>query len=965
MANQKISAMSAAAALDGTEIVPVVQSDENVRTTTQDIADLAGARAETISAFTSGDATPSVANATHFVTAGSTAITNFDDGVEGQVIEVIWGGSNIVITDNANIDPVISGNLTLTATQPSARFRLASGVWKQIGEAGVLSAAMTPVAQGSLDQAMEQLDQGAFTATGASAARSLAARFGDRLTPEDFGAVGDGVTNDATALQAWLTAIAAGVPGALNDSTYICNSLLTVATDGSTASIDVICAEGAVLDFSGASVGACITVGDHTAGVTEMTATYPLAADIDNLALSITLDDNAGEPPITDGDLLYVIDTDDYSLTGDVTVDGSETYYRQGCVVPAVSSSAGVITLRRRIRGGPYQQANTDVKIYKTTKRSFRWVGGEIICPDGQSNGFVVYDAFRGLIADTKVTNSGFTAIGLARCYDFEVRSPRIYSDQTGSTTHYGVWIVGGFNVWVTGAAAIEVDRHCVVTTAGDRPGYVVNRNCGVRGGTYISRASSALDMHGPSEDCWWIAPYTEGYVMLGGNGATLWGGEIHSLLVGSDKGVCVRLRDRWGSNHSVGGGVHLHSDAALDSADAILEMDSLGILGGGTVRLDGIVLHQNVDYSGTRQCVRVALAAGSDSEVSFIARNISRMVADGVTDTSMRFAINGQTDARYKSIATDGLENIALLHTNVRGPQTIHRNGYINGSTGTGIDVRHVTDTAVQEIILENWRVLQSEQSGIRIGGGAEADPTHVRIINCVSGENAQSGSGTDQDRGALEISECDTAVVEGGEYGDIQSTQTQTRRIVATNVGTLHLAPSAKARGAVRLPDVLSGVNAVKGCAPALLASSHVKSSHTGDTNETALATITVPANAMGANGFIVVDALFSGTNSANDKIYRLRWGGISGTELTVNTATTAFNVRFHRIIANRNDAASQIVMYASVNSFGASGNALVTATEDTAAGDVTLVLTGQLENSGEEVAVESYSVNICHVP
>lgn len=43
MAKEKISELDAAAALDGTELVPVVQDGETVRTTTQDIADLGGA----------------------------------------------------------------------------------------------------------------------------------------------------------------------------------------------------------------------------------------------------------------------------------------------------------------------------------------------------------------------------------------------------------------------------------------------------------------------------------------------------------------------------------------------------------------------------------------------------------------------------------------------------------------------------------------------------------------------------------------------------------------------------------------------------------------------------------------------------------------------------------------------------------------------------------------------------------
>lgn len=42
MSNTKISQLSSAAALDGTEEVPIVQSGETVKTTTQDIADLGG-----------------------------------------------------------------------------------------------------------------------------------------------------------------------------------------------------------------------------------------------------------------------------------------------------------------------------------------------------------------------------------------------------------------------------------------------------------------------------------------------------------------------------------------------------------------------------------------------------------------------------------------------------------------------------------------------------------------------------------------------------------------------------------------------------------------------------------------------------------------------------------------------------------------------------------------------------------
>jgi len=46
-------------------------------------------------------------------------------------------------------------------------------------------------------------------------------------TPKDYGAIGDGVTDDTIAIQAWLTAIS-GEAGAITPGTYMCNNLGTI-----------------------------------------------------------------------------------------------------------------------------------------------------------------------------------------------------------------------------------------------------------------------------------------------------------------------------------------------------------------------------------------------------------------------------------------------------------------------------------------------------------------------------------------------------------------------------------------------------------------------------------------------------------------------------------------------------------------------------------------------------------------
>lgn len=68
----------------------------------------------------------------------------------------------------------------------------------------------------------------AVTATGATTARTLADRFAEVLTPEDFGAVGNGSTDDLTALTAWLNAVMASSSrvGSMAAKTYAISGAL-------------------------------------------------------------------------------------------------------------------------------------------------------------------------------------------------------------------------------------------------------------------------------------------------------------------------------------------------------------------------------------------------------------------------------------------------------------------------------------------------------------------------------------------------------------------------------------------------------------------------------------------------------------------------------------------------------------------------------------------------------------------
>ena len=143
-------------------------------------------------------------------------------------------------------------------------------------------------------------------------------------------------------------------------------------------------------------------------------------------------------------------------------------------------------------------------------------------------------------------------------------------------------------------------------------------------------------------------------------------------------------------------------------------------------------------------------------------------------------------------------------------------------------------------------------------------------------------------------------------------------------------------------------------------LLAASAVAVPLTGSTSETALATISVPANLLGPNGRLRVTYVASNNNNGNSKYIRLRLGGIAGTLFMTSANTTSITMSGQVVIANRNAANSQVGFGGLFGGYGASGTAVVTAAIDTSAA-VDLVLSGQLANSGDSLTLEHYSVKV----
>lgn len=148
-----------------------------------------------------------------------------------------------------------------------------------------------------------------------------------------------------------------------------------------------------------------------------------------------------------------------------------------------------------------------------------------------------------------------------------------------------------------------------------------------------------------------------------------------------------------------------------------------------------------------------------------------------------------------------------------------------------------------------------------------------------------------------------------------------------------------------------------------PYVLGRSAVAVSCPADTTEDILATITVPANSMGANGMLRITTLWSFTNSANLKTMRVRFGGASGTQYVLLSFNTALTASYSQIlIGNRNATDSQVGPMAGSTSFSTNANSPITSSVDTTA-ETSIVLSGQKASSGETITLEMYLVELIY--
>ena len=129
------------------------------------------------------------------------------------------------------------------------------------------------------------------------------------------------------------------------------------------------------------------------------------------------------------------------------------------------------------------------------------------------------------------------------------------------------------------------------------------------------------------------------------------------------------------------------------------------------------------------------------------------------------------------------------------------------------------------------------------------------------------------------------------------------------------------------------------------------------TGSTSVVTLATITIPAGLMGANGKLKIYPLWSTTNNANVKTLRATF---SGSTCTTMISQSVPNNSGLVIIRNTNSESAQKCSSGLVAGIGSSAGSIASTTIDTTAA-TTITITGQLAVGTDTLTLEDLFVEV----
>jgi hypothetical protein len=340
---------------------------------------------------------------------------------------------------------------------------------------------------------------------------------GAPVNVKDYGAVGDGTTDDTTAMQAAITAVATTGQGLyIPAGTYIITSVLTSAGNLNMFGEG----EKSVLDFSEiTSSSSGITV---TGTITEIQAISSASAG--NLTITF-----ASAPSLTTADVFFLFD--DAVLWNSI-----RPYYYEGEWLECRGVSGTSAFLTNPLYSS-YTAATVNVyKLNSKPKVSFR----NLKLNGGANIASLLKITFcdKPILENVIAYNENYQCVEIDRCYRPTVTNCVVYNKGTGTLDDYGLVISNSQKGQITGGD-YYARRHGITIGGGSSTGAVTNRNIKISNLTISNDINSQVysaDMHGNVQDL----VYQGCTIYQGGGWAGMDTGYDNCIIYAASGGYCV-----------------------------------------------------------------------------------------------------------------------------------------------------------------------------------------------------------------------------------------------------------------------------------------------------------------------------------------------------------------------------------------------------------------------------------------
>lgn len=585
------------------------------------------------------------------------------------------------------------------------------------------------------------------------------------VTPEHFGAIGNGISNDFEPLNSAINYAIENSFKILLSKYYRCDSEILIE-DGSNLEIEMT--NESIIDFSNCTPSG---IGAFVVGTVNGFATSigTPSEDINYGDCNWTF---LSEPDVNIDDVLIIYCDTDYSWSS------HNSYYKKGEFGQVINKSGNSVTLETTSFDSYLINESIDVVKLVGTKVHIHGNGTWLFKEDETSRGLVLIGCRDSLIENIKIQGSQNSNLTLWNCFKTKIVGIKgIQSSKDIGLNH--ILSIGACHDCHGDNINTSSTRHSITFNNAETIALLPNRLCSIKNSTiYGGELSAAL--YGCTDHCGFLNCIIYGGVQLSGSNPYIQNCKIFSAENNWDSevstGLCLQFKELKDNNQ----GFETININSCDFFVKKIEENIIPLNMSFTEGTKGILNLKNINLKSIAdidilELFFINLNGISEQEVSILIKDV---IFDGYQEKNPRIIVKGNSNCSFKKINIDTVNGCGIFLNDFKCPNTdiINVNSFKSDESGLAIEVLEYIDVR-QRIRILNSTFNEGNGPGILIYSTNVLNDIDVEILNCEMINNGQDHNTSSEGLCSMRLYLIAKARVMGCTIGDTQEEQTQTK--------------------------------------------------------------------------------------------------------------------------------------------------------------------------------------------